>query len=171
MMTVLPPRAGMTTKQYAAGVIFELYNSIIVHEQGAIEGNIEAVHDMRVAIRRLRVALSNFASTLSRDDRRQLHLSLKHLAVPLGEVRDFDVMIAALESCLTDKSRADAIKSVVGRLRERRRRRHRNLRNYLRGQEYADFKLGFSTFEAEVSEMPGLSRSNSNEMKNHGQAA
>jgi CHAD domain-containing protein len=161
----------MTTKQFATGVIVELYNAIIAHEQGAIDGNVEAIHDMRVGIRRLRVALSNFASIIPREDRRHLQACLKQLAEPLGQVRDFDVMIAALESSLTDKSRADAIKSVIGRLRERRRRRLHNLKNYLSGKEYADFKRGFSTFEAEASELSGLSREESNKLKNHGQAA
>jgi CHAD domain-containing protein len=163
-----PPRTGMPTGQFATCVIVELYNSIIAQEQGAFSGDVEAIHDMRVAIRRLRVALSNFASTLSREDRRRLLSRLKHLAEPLGEVRDFDVMIAALESSLTVNPGQDAIKSVISRLRERRRRRLRKLVDYLRGEEFADFKREFSSLEAGGSD---LLHSGKDELREHGQAA
>jgi CHAD domain-containing protein len=172
MKTDPPSRAGMSTGQFAAGVILELYQSIIANEQGAISGDVEAIHDMRVAIRRLRVALSNFASTLSRGESRRLQSRLKQLAEPLGEVRDFDVMLAALESRLTVNPRPnqsrDAIKSVIGRLRERRRRRLRKLAGYLRGEEYADLKQEFSSFEAVAG---GLPYPDTNELRRHGQAA
>jgi triphosphatase len=174
MKTDPPSRAGMSTRQFAAGVIIELYQSIIAQEQGAISGDIEAIHDMRVAIRRLRVALSNFASTLSREDRRRLQSRLKQLAEPLGEVRDFDVMIEALESSRTVNPREAAIKSVIGRLRERRRRRLRKLVGYLRGEEFADFKQDFSSFLAGDSDLPRPSQlrgSSTNELRKHGKAA
>jgi triphosphatase len=172
MKTYPPSRAGISTGQFAAGVIVELYQLIVANEQGAISGDVEAIHDMRVAIRRLRVALSNFASTLSREDGRRLQSRLKRLAVPLGEVRDFDVMIAALASSLRDNpgpnQSQDAIKSVIGRLRDRRRRRLRKLVDYLHGEEYADLKQDFSSFEAGVSDLPP---SDMNELSKHGQAA
>jgi CHAD domain-containing protein len=174
MKTDPPSSAGISTGQFASGVIVELYQSIIAQEQGAISGDVEAIHDMRVAIRRLRVALSNFAGTLSREERRRFQTRLKHLAEPLGEVRDFDVMIAALESDLAANPGKDAIKSVIGRLRERRRRRLRILVDYLRGEEYAVFKQGFSSFEAWVGDqlhLPHLRLSNSNGLRKHGQAA
>jgi triphosphatase len=174
MKTYPPSRAGIPTWQFAVGVIAELYQSIIAQEQGAISGDVEAIHAMRVAIRRLRVALSNFASTLSREDRRRLQSRLKHLAEPLGEVRDFDVMIAALESSRTVNPGEDAIKSVIGRLRERRRRRHRKLVGYLRGEEFADFKQDFSSLVAvdgDLPRLPQLPRPNTNELRKHGQAA
>jgi CHAD domain-containing protein len=97
-----------------------------------------------------------------------LQSRLKHLAEPLGEVRDFDVMIAALESNLTANPGQDAIKSLIGRLRERRRRRLRKLVDYLCSEEFADFKLGFSSCSAVVSDLP---HSDMNELSKHGQAA
>jgi triphosphatase len=174
MKTEPPSRAGISTGQFAAGVIVELYQSIIANEQGAISGDVEAIHDMRVAIRRLRVALSNFASTLSREDGRRLQSRLKRLAEPLGEVRDFDVMIAALISSLPDNPGQEAIKSVIGRLRDRRRRRLRKLVDYLHGEEYADFKKEFSSFEGvdrDLSVLPHSPRSDKNGLRSHGQAA
>jgi len=53
-----------------------------------MRGEVDAIHDMRVTIRRQRVALSNFASCLPHDVHRKLDVRLKNLAVALGRVRE-----------------------------------------------------------------------------------
>lgn len=57
----------------------------------------EGVHDMRVAVRRMRSALRDFAPFLKKRPRRKIKKNLKNLADALGAVRDRDVEIAALE--------------------------------------------------------------------------
>ena len=59
--------------------------------------DIERVHDMRVASRRLRAALEVFAPCFDRDDHRDLLREVKDLARALGERRDPDVQIDGLE--------------------------------------------------------------------------
>lgn len=59
--------------------------------------DIEGVHDMRVASRRLRSALRDFKPFLSRRKHNRADDSIKRLADSLGAVRDKDVAIAALE--------------------------------------------------------------------------
>ncbi|MCP9493682.1 MAG: CHAD domain-containing protein [Pyrinomonadaceae bacterium MAG19_C2-C3] len=59
--------------------------------------NIEGVHDMRVASRRLRSAMSDFEILFDDDDFRDLERSVKLTARKLGAVRDEDVAIDALE--------------------------------------------------------------------------
>jgi CHAD domain-containing protein len=154
-----PLIAEVSTEQFAKQVLVGLYQTIIAQEQGALNGDVNAIHDMRVATRRLRVAVGNFAVTFPREDRLRLQSRLKNLAEVLGGVRDFDVVIEALESRVaTDRRGERAIRSVIGRFRERRRRRLRQLVNYLGGQEFAEFKQEYSFFGAE-------------EVKRHGQAA
>jgi CHAD domain-containing protein len=135
--------------QFAAKVFNELHQAIITQEQGAVKGDVDAIHDMRVAIRRLRVALSNFSVCFSREDLDRVRRNLEHLADALGGVRDFDVMIAAMELALTTQPPADhqAIKSFIRRLRSRRRRQLRRLVDYLRGEEYTGFKRQASIIE------------------------
>jgi CHAD domain-containing protein len=58
--------------------------------------DIERVHDMRVASRRLRAALEVFAPCFPRADHRALLREVKDLAEALGRRRDPDVQIAAL---------------------------------------------------------------------------
>jgi len=57
----------------------------------------EGVHSMRVASRRLRSALRDFTPYIRRRDLAELLKQTKNIAACLGEVRDQDVAIAALE--------------------------------------------------------------------------
>jgi CHAD domain-containing protein len=59
--------------------------------------DIERVHDMRVASRRLRAALEIFAPCFPAREHRQVLKAVKDLADALGERRDRDVHIAELE--------------------------------------------------------------------------
>jgi CHAD domain-containing protein len=59
--------------------------------------DIEGVHDMRVASRRLRSALKDFMPYLRKNKLRRAQADLKRVADALGAVRDEDVAIMALE--------------------------------------------------------------------------
>jgi triphosphatase len=88
----------------------------------------DAVHQMRVALRRLRAAITLFKTILSDDDRDNLRAELKWMADVLGEARDLDVYITkvlepaqerhsndnAYQRLLTDyrKQREDAYQTV-----------------------------------------------------------
>lgn len=61
-------------------------------------GDIERVHAMRVATRRLRAALEVFEPCFPRKPHRQVLAQVKQLADGLGERRDPDVAIVALEA-------------------------------------------------------------------------
>lgn len=133
------------TAKFARRLFRDLQQAIIRHESGAIAGQVEAIHDMRVGIRRLRVALRNFEACLPKEDRRRLRANLEHLADALGGTRDLDVMIGVLKSQQADKTEAArAVTSAfISRLRARRRRRHRKLIGYLQSEEFANFKNEF----------------------------
>jgi CHAD domain-containing protein len=60
-------------------------------------GHVERVHDMRVASRRLRAVLEVFAPCFPKKELRRTLREVKALADDLGERRDPDVAIAALE--------------------------------------------------------------------------
>jgi CHAD domain-containing protein len=154
----------LTTKDFADRLFLELHQAILAQEAGALRGEVEAVHDMRVAIRRQRVALSNFASCLSHDVNHRLSAHLKKLADALGRVRDLDVMIETLESALLTRATQDhqAIKNLISRLRSRRRRQFRQLKNYLQNEDYAEFRSQSIWSEPE---------SGTEKEKAHGQAA
>ena len=85
--------------------------------------NIEGVHDMRVASRRLRSAMKDFELFLrGKNGLRGLSAEVRKVADALGGVRDQDVVIAALEK-LSEKAPADAREGVERIAAERKRNR------------------------------------------------
>jgi CHAD domain-containing protein len=140
----LPPSESV--EQLAGQVFTDLHQTIISHEAGSLAGDVDSVHDMRVSVRRLRVALSNFAVCVPKESRKRLKSILENLADALGGVRDMDVMIAAMKALSPIHSgrwpdhEKSAVSALIGRLRARRRSRLRTLVNYLGAEEYAGFK-------------------------------
>ncbi len=141
-MEIHEPRRPESVEQLATQVFTDLHQTIISHESGSLAGDVDSVHDMRVSVRRLRVALSNFAVCVSKEDRKRLRLKLENLADALGGVRDMDVMIVALKTSPTPRPDQEkpAVSALIGRLRARRRSRLRALMKYLGGEEYVGFK-------------------------------
>jgi CHAD domain-containing protein len=82
--------------------------------------DIERVHDMRVATRRLRAALEVFEPCFPRKRFREALREVKALADALGERRDRDVTIAALDSFSAEIGRADVrgVQSLVAQMRD-----------------------------------------------------
>jgi CHAD domain-containing protein len=81
--------------------------------------DIERLHDMRVATRRLRAALEIFRPCFPRKRYKAALSEVKALADALGERRDRDVMIAALGEFSEAMGRSDrpGVESLVARLR------------------------------------------------------
>src|SRR5215510_4114542 len=141
-MNLHEPRRPESVEQLARQIFTDLHQTIISNESGSLAGDVDSVHDMRVAVRRLRVALSNFAVCVPKEDRKRLRLKLENLADALGGVRDMDVMILALKTSPTPRPEQEksAVSALIGRLRVRRRSRLRALMKYLGGEEYVGFK-------------------------------
>src|ERR671922_23312 len=84
-------------------------------------GDIERVHDMRVASRRLRAVLEIFAPCFPRSEFSGVLRDVKRLADALGERRDPDVHIESLQAF--SRALLTANKPGVARLVEELRRR------------------------------------------------
>lgn len=97
--------------------VFERANGILNIEE------VERVHDMRVATRRLRAALEIFESCFPRKRYRKTLKRVKVLADALGERRDVDVEIELLESLASEAATEDRA-SLEDLIDERRRRQH-----------------------------------------------
>jgi CHAD domain-containing protein len=101
--------------------------------------DIERVHDMRVASRRLRAVMEMFAPCFPKREHRQGLRELKALADALGGRRDADVAMAALERVGSALTAADGpgIESIEAELRQE--------------QEHANAELGRALEEAEAA--------------------
>lgn len=69
---------------------------LLRNEAAALAGNAEGIHQMRVAVRRLRAILSAFAPLLPDQQRRWASTQLRWFADTLGEVRNLDVFASEL---------------------------------------------------------------------------
>ncbi len=121
----------------AAQVIEVRAAEVFAHSDGVLNmDDIEPLHDMRVATRRLRAALEVFDSCFPRKRHRKALKRVKKLADALGERRDRDVAIESLEGMLDGTPEADrpGIEALIGRLREEQRQANDDLRPHLAGK-------------------------------------
>ncbi|MBS1795942.1 MAG: CHAD domain-containing protein [Acidobacteria bacterium] len=103
-------------RQWAGEVLRARFAEIIARREPALTSDdIEAVHALRVATRRLRSALRSFAPLLPKKAFKNSQKDLKSIADALGAARDQDVAIAALEK-LRKKARDAVVREGLGRL-------------------------------------------------------
>jgi CHAD domain-containing protein len=96
--------------------------------------SVKALHDMRVATRRIRAALAVFVKVFNKGDWRFLEAEIKGLTDALGLVRDYDVQI---ETFITLKAtlpinEAYGIERAVTRLISNRQKARKNLKKVLK---------------------------------------
>ncbi len=115
-------------EECARRIITTRLHEMMSFKEGAIDGtDIEYVHDMRVASRRLRAAMRNFADCFTRKKKFRRHLKrVERITSRLGDVRDLDVLIDRFQKDLKTMP-ADAqsgVQNLVKHLqREREERR------------------------------------------------
>jgi CHAD domain-containing protein len=94
----IPGLDGRTTfRAVARAAVAVRAGEVFEHAAGVLDtGDIERVHDMRVATRRLRAVLEVFAPAFDRAQHKAVLSDVKDLADALGARRDPDVQLAAL---------------------------------------------------------------------------
>jgi CHAD domain-containing protein len=104
----------------AARVIAVRAEEVFEHGRGVLDtGEIDRVHDMRVATRRLRAAMELFEPCFPPKRFRKARKEVKALADALGERRDRDVEIEFLEGVLGEGGarEGEAVARLVVQLR------------------------------------------------------
>jgi CHAD domain-containing protein len=107
---------------------------VFAHSEGVLDlGDVERVHDMRVATRRLRAALEVFEPSFPAKRHRKALKKVRKLATALGERRDADVEIALLESLADEAAEADraALHTLIDELRLRQAEANEALAPYV----------------------------------------
>lgn len=120
--------------QAAARVVRVRSKEVFAHSEGVLDlDDVERVHDMRVATRRLRAALEIFEPCFPRKRRRKALKKVKALADALGERRDADVEIALLEGLVEEAAEADrgALRDLIAELRTRQTEANEALAPYV----------------------------------------
>lgn len=96
--------------------------------------DVEAVHKMRVASRRLRAVLDAYEPVCDPRQFKKVYRDTKRIAAALGKARDTDVMIARLQVQLTEVSQTEqgGIQWLIDRLYAYRRAHQHDLAAFLR---------------------------------------
>jgi CHAD domain-containing protein len=113
-----------------ASVVEVRSKEVFDHSAGVLDlDEVEHVHDMRVATRRLRAALEVFAPCFPAKRHRKALKRVKALADALGERRDLDVEIELLESLAgeIEGEECDALDALLADRRARQRRANDDL--------------------------------------------
>jgi CHAD domain-containing protein len=106
----------------AARIVRARADELFAHADDVLDtSDIERVHDMRVASRRLRAVLEIFEPCFPQGDFKTVLRDVKAIADALGERRDPDVHIEAMEAFEAGVQAVNrpGIEALVARLRER----------------------------------------------------
>src|SRR6266516_2458348 len=143
-------RAAARVVEVRAAEVFE-------HSRGVLDlSEIERLHDMRVATRRLRAAMEVFEPCFPRKRFRKTLKKVKALADALGERRDRDVAIEFLEGLageLPDPDRG-ALAALVEALREEQRAANEDLAPFLARKRLRKLRRRLAKLSAAARKAP-----------------
>lgn len=111
-------------------IAHECLRHLVDNFPGVARGDAEALHQMRVAIRRLRTAISLFRDVVAGEETDEIAAELRWLRAATGPARDLDVFIEEVIAPIRDQHRQD--KSINGLYQHLRRQR---LKSYADARE------------------------------------
>ena len=133
----------------AGGLLSERVRTLYRHLPHALAGEPEAVHQLRVAARRLRVTLPLVALRGEGRRVRQARGDLRDLTRAAAVGRDLDVMLEALTALLGDSGRKTGPGRVLlGHLRRAQRRSRRRLADALLDQDLTRLRRDLRSVQA-----------------------
>jgi CHAD domain-containing protein len=154
--------ASMPFAEAAAATVAVRAQELFEHSESVLDmTDIERVHDMRVASRRLRAVLEIYAPCFPAAQFKPLLREVKDLADALGERRDPDVLLdrlATLETTLP-KANTPGIEAFAAPIREEQLRGNETLAAALEHAERTNLKgrltlLAASAIEPEEEDLP-----------------
>ena len=145
---------------WLAEVLRVRFEEVVKCRDAALDpARIDGVHDMRVAIRRLRSVIRDFGEITDKFPLKNLRKRLKRLADSLGVVRDADVCITTLEE-LSAQAEVEEIKagieSIASEYRATRAAGLEELKKELAPERIADLESRFDAALGESLKQRGL---------------
>jgi triphosphatase len=121
-----PPRSVRVLPTATAGAAFQAIArgcllDLIANEKSVVAGDAQALHRMRIALRRLRAAIGVFSEMLRDRQLARIESELRWIGAQLGPARDLDVFIAEMVSPLRAQHHNDRRTSRICRHFEHRR--------------------------------------------------
>ena len=122
-------------------ILLQEFIQMLKNEDGSRSGeDIEHVHDMRVATRKMRSAFRIFRDNYKSKSTRTYQAELKTIANLLGQVRDLDVMLVSVEPY------QDSLPETISRLNASRDKARKQLNKYLDSSAYQTFVADYAEF-------------------------
>jgi CHAD domain-containing protein len=125
------------------------YRIMLSNEKGARKGkDVERVHDMRVAVRRMRTASRVFAPFFDPEVLDPHRKELRKIGRRLGPVRDMDVMLSdahRFAETLPPRKRVD-LEGLIVSWHAQSQEERETLKDYLDSARYRKFKRSFRRF-------------------------
>lgn len=144
--TALDPK---TLGHWAYLAIEKHFQKTIKHEADVLaDKDPEALHQMRVGMRRLRTAVHGFAPALSLPSAAQ-EKKIAKIARQLGELRDIDVLQDTLKTQYLHNLPSveqDALKKVLSTLKKQRQKSLDLVQTALKEERYEQLKQGFQNW-------------------------
>jgi CHAD domain-containing protein len=135
--------AGLPFAEAAAATVAVRAEELFEHVEGVLDmSDIERVHDMRVASRRLRAVLEIYAPCFTQDQFKPVLKEVKALADALGARRDPDVLLAQLDKleAALPKTNAPGIEAFAAPVRDEQQRGNAVLAEALEQARRTDLK-------------------------------
>jgi CHAD domain-containing protein len=144
----------MTFAEAAATTVAVRAEEVFEHSEGVLDTrDIERVHAMRVATRRLRAVLEIFAPCFPKDLHREVLGEVKALADALGERRDPDVQLEGILQLEQEMDEADrpGLEELANRLRDEQTAGNVALSEALQHAKEADLRARLQALTAAVA--------------------
>jgi CHAD domain-containing protein len=125
------------------------FAEMLAHEQGTKLGeDIEELHDMRVAVRRMRVAFEIFQEAFTAKTLKRYSKGLKIIGRTLGNVRDLDVFMEKADRYLETlpEEKRSGLDPLFRAWRDQREIARQKMINFLEGEIYLTFLQEFNLF-------------------------
>lgn len=137
-------------EECARRIITTRFHEMMSFKEGTIDGtDIEYVHDMRVASRRLRDAMRNFADCFTRKKKFRRHLKrVKRITSRLGDVRDLDVLIDRFQKDLktVPEDAQIGVHNLIRHLQKERKERRLPMLRMFEELDKSNFEKKFLKF-------------------------
>ncbi len=147
--SALPPALGAGLAEAGRVILRRHFRRLLVEERAVrADSDIEAVHGLRVATRRLRSTLQLLEPVAPVREVQRFRKAIQRIAQSAGATRDCDVFLAQIERYVAEQpdERRAGVEPIVAALQIDRTVAHARLVERLDTARYADFKRAFAIF-------------------------
>ncbi len=137
-------------KDAFAAAVGTALSQFVANVPAAEAGEAEAIHQMRIALRRLRTAFVLFAPHLDTKAKKRFNAAIRRLGKPLGTTRDWDVFVLeTLPHAVKDGVSEALLAHLAGAAQARRAKAHAAIRQLIEGTQPTRLILEIETWVTE----------------------